>query len=105
MGDNLSDLSNSAIQEINECSSSKDLESIRVKYLGKKGTVTAALKSLSKIDPRGRPAHGKRINEIKTLIQEKLSERKASIQKPSLKNEKKLLELIFFELRFFGLEL
>ena len=59
MGDNLSDLSNSAIQEINECSSSNDLESIRVKYLGKKGTVTAALKSLSKIDPRDRPAHGK----------------------------------------------
>ena len=51
MGDNLSDLSDSAIQEINECSSSNDLESIRVKYLGKKGTVTAALKSLSKIDP------------------------------------------------------
>ena len=50
MGDNLSDLSNSAIQEINECSSSNDLESIRVKYLGKKGTVTAALKSLSEIN-------------------------------------------------------
>ena len=30
MGDTLSDLSNSAIQEINECSSSNDLESIRV---------------------------------------------------------------------------
>ena len=37
MGDNLSDLSKSAIQEINECESTNDLESIRVKYLGKKG--------------------------------------------------------------------
>ena len=36
-----------------------DLESIRVKYLGKKGTVTAALKSLSKIDRRDRPLMGK----------------------------------------------
>ena len=95
MGDNLSDLSNSAIQEINECSSSNDLESIRVKYLGKKGTVTAALKSLSKIDPRDRPAHGKRINEIKTLIQEKLSERKASIQKQEINQniENKMIDV------------
>ena len=54
MGDNLSDLSSSAIQEINECSSSNELESLRVKYLGKKGIVTAALKSLSKIDPKDR---------------------------------------------------
>ena len=37
MADNLSDLSNSAIQEINECSSSSELDSLRVKYLGKKG--------------------------------------------------------------------
>ena len=36
MADNLSDLSNSAIQEINECSSSSELDSLRVKYLGKK---------------------------------------------------------------------
>ncbi|GIS41144.1 MAG: phenylalanine--tRNA ligase alpha subunit [Pseudomonadota bacterium] len=95
MGDNLSDLSNSAIQEINECSSSNDLESIRVKYLGKKGTVTAALKSLSEIDPRDRPAHGKRINEIKTLIQEKLSERKASIQKQEINQniENKMIDV------------
>ena len=84
MGDNLSDLSNSAIQEINECSSSSELESLRVKYLGKKGSVTSALKSLSKIDPKDRPAHGKRINEIKTLIQDKLLERKATIQKEEI---------------------
>ena len=84
MGDNLSDLSNSAIQEINECSSSNELESLRVKYLGKKGTVTTALKSLSKIDPKDRPAYGKRINEIKTLIQDKLLERKATIQKEEI---------------------
>ena len=77
MTDNLSDLSDSAIQEINKSSSSNELELVRVRYLGKKGSITGALKPLSEIDPKERPAFGKRINEIKSLIQLKLSEKKS----------------------------
>tara|TARA_B100001250_G_scaffold400663_1_gene411494 strand:- start:3245 stop:4228 length:984 start_codon:yes stop_codon:yes gene_type:complete len=84
MTDNLSDLSDSAIQEINKSSSSNELELVRVRYLGKKGSITGALKSLSEIDPKERPAFGKRINEIKSLIQLKLSEKKASLQKKEI---------------------
>ena len=84
MTDNLSDLSDSAIQEINKSSSSNELELVRVKYLGKRGSITGALKSLSEIDPKDRPAFGKRINEIKSLIQLKLSEKKASLKKKEI---------------------
>ena len=84
MTDNLSDLSDSAIQEINKSSSSNELELVRVRYLGKKGSITGALKSLSEIDPKDRPAFGKRINEIKSLIQLKLSEKKDSLQKKEI---------------------
>ncbi|HJM70788.1 MAG TPA: phenylalanine--tRNA ligase subunit alpha [Gammaproteobacteria bacterium] len=84
MTDNLSDLSDSAIQEINKTSSSNELELVRVKYLGKRGSITGALKSLSEIDPKDRPAFGKRINEIKSLIQLKLSEKKDSLQKKEI---------------------
>ena len=84
MTDNLSDLSDSAIQEINKSSSSNELELVRVRYLGKKGSITGALKSLSEVDPKDRPAFGKRINEIKSLIQLKLSEKKASLQKKEI---------------------
>ena len=84
MTDNLSDLSDSAIQEINKSSSSNELELVRVRYLGKKGSITGALKSLSEIDPKDRPAFGKRINEIKSLIQLKLSEKKAYLQKKEI---------------------
>ena len=84
MTDNLSDLSDSAIQEINKTSSSNELELVRVKYLGKRGSITGALKSLSEIDPKERPAFGKRINEIKSSIQLKLSEKKASLQKKEI---------------------
>ena len=84
MTDNLSDLSDSAIQEINKSSSSNELELVRVRYLGKKGSITGALKSLSEVDPKDRPAFGKRINEIKSLIQLKLSEKKAYLQKKEI---------------------
>ena len=80
MPDNLSDLSKSATQEINECSSTTELDSLRVKYLGKKGAVTIALKSVSSIDPKDRPAYGKKINELKFLIQDTLSQKRASLQ-------------------------
>ena len=80
MPDNLSDLSKSATQEINECSSTAELDSLRIKYLGKKGAVTIALKSLSSIDPKDRPAYGKNINELKSLIQDTLSQKRASLQ-------------------------
>ena len=36
MPDNLSDLSKSATQEINECESTTELDSLRIKYLGKR---------------------------------------------------------------------
>ena len=84
MTDNLSDLSDSAIQEINKSSSSNELELVRVRYLGKKGSITGVLKSLSEVNPKDRPAFGKRINEIKSLIQLKLSEKKASLQKKEI---------------------
>jgi Phenylalanyl-tRNA synthetase alpha subunit len=66
MPDNLSDLSKSATQEINECSSTTELDSLRVKYLGKKGAITIALKSVSSVDPKDRQAYGKKINELKS---------------------------------------
>jgi phenylalanyl-tRNA synthetase alpha chain len=84
MTDNLSDLSKSAIQDIKKCSSTNELDSLRVKYLGKKGSITAALKSLPGINPKERPAYGKRINEIKSLIQAELSEKKAFLQKKEI---------------------
>ena len=84
MPDNLSDLSKSATQEINECSSTTELDSLRVKYLGKKGVVTVALKSVSSVDPKDRPAYGKKINELKSLIQGTLSQKRASLQKKEI---------------------
>jgi phenylalanyl-tRNA synthetase alpha chain len=49
-----------------------DLESLRVKYLGKKGEITQQLKGLGKLPKEQRKTIGAQINKIKTEIQKSL---------------------------------
>jgi phenylalanyl-tRNA synthetase alpha chain len=49
-----------------------ELESLRVKYLGKKGEITQQLKGLGKMPPDQRKTIGAEINKIKSEIQETL---------------------------------
>ena len=44
------------------------LESVRVRWLGKKGTFTEQLKELGRLPPTERPAAGARINEAKEAL-------------------------------------
>ena len=41
-----------------------DLESLRVKYLGKKGELTAVLKQMGRLSAEERPAMGQMANEV-----------------------------------------
>ena len=51
-------------------SSSEDLQTLKVKYLGKKGKITNLSKQLGKLDIKQRPKAGKKINELKLLFEE-----------------------------------
>ena len=81
----LSDLNRQAKEDISNCSSLKELDSVRVFYLGKKGKVSLELKSLSKLDPKERPEFGKQINEIKKTLQEKISLKKTDLNNQKIK--------------------
>lgn len=56
---------NAELDKVNDTSS---LDSLRVKYLGKKGVITAEMKNLSSASPEDRKALGKALNELKGLI-------------------------------------
>jgi phenylalanyl-tRNA synthetase alpha chain len=47
----------------------KQLEELRVRYLGKNGEVTALMKNMKDLPPEERPAYGKRVNDLKEGIQ------------------------------------
>ena len=84
MTKSLSELTRQAKEDISNCSSLKELDSVRVFYLGKKGKVSLELKSLSKIDPKERPKFGKQINEIKKTLQEKISSKKNDLNNQNI---------------------
>jgi phenylalanyl-tRNA synthetase alpha chain len=53
--------------------SRKDVEDLRIRFLGKKSPVTQLLKALGALSPQEKPIAGARINELKTRLQEDLA--------------------------------
>jgi phenylalanyl-tRNA synthetase alpha chain len=76
--------------DIEEVSSLTELQQIKAKYTGKKGLVTAKLKALSSIpDPFQKKEFGKRLNELKNLVEESLKTRELLLKEGE--KEKRLL--------------
>ncbi|MDZ7800476.1 MAG: phenylalanine--tRNA ligase subunit alpha [Trueperaceae bacterium] len=57
------------------------LQEVRVRWLGKKGRVTAELAKLGSLPPEERREAGRRVNEAKKRIQEALDARKAELER------------------------
>ena len=62
----------------------RDLEEVRVSFLGKKGGLTELLKGLGKLDPDQRPQAGAKINEAKVALQEHLAARKEALESAAM---------------------
>ena len=60
------------------------LDQLRVQLLGKKGEITALLKSLGKLPAAERPAAGVEINQAKVCLQEEIAARKAQLLQTDL---------------------
>ncbi|MCW8983601.1 MAG: phenylalanine--tRNA ligase subunit alpha, partial [Gammaproteobacteria bacterium] len=80
MADELSAIVASAEAEISATSDLKQLDDIRVTYLGKKGSLTEQMKTLGRLSAEERPAAGQAINQAKQAVQKALEEKKNSLQ-------------------------
>lgn len=56
--------------------SSAELEKLRIQFLGKAGSVTKLVKSVTSVPPEGRKEFGRLANELKRRVEERLEERK-----------------------------
>jgi len=83
----LDSLLEKALQAINQSQELASLDTVRVAYLGKKGEITARLKTLGQIPAEQRPAAGQAINAIKLQIQTSVEQRKSLINE-NLINDK-----------------
>lgn len=78
--DNLESLKHEALQAIAQAQNLSELDSLRVSYLGKKGSLTELLKSLGKLPAEERPHAGAAINVAKQEVQEALNVRKEVLE-------------------------
>jgi phenylalanyl-tRNA synthetase alpha chain len=62
------------------------LEAGRVRYLGKKGELTARLKSLGELPPAERPAAGQAINRAKEGLQSAINERREALESHAMES-------------------
>ena len=91
MKETLNSISIAAKEAIAAAADEAQIEEIRVKYLGKKGELTAILKQMGSLSPEERPKMGALVNEAKqeleALIGDKKEELKAAAQEAKLKEE------------------
>jgi phenylalanyl-tRNA synthetase alpha chain len=58
----------------------KELDDVRIRYLGKKGEVTLLLKGLGNLTPEERPAAGQAVNQARKEIEGFIAARKTAVQ-------------------------
>ena len=68
-----------ALASLEEAATPAALEELRVKWLGKKGELTAVLKMMGKLSAEERPIMGQMANSVRAEIEAKLEERKTAI--------------------------
>jgi phenylalanyl-tRNA synthetase alpha chain len=64
-----------AKSELSACTEIKALDDLRIRYLGKKGELTAILKQMGKLSAEERPVIGQLANKVRSDIEEALSEK------------------------------
>ncbi len=92
MDNRLETLQKEALEKIEGAKSLKELESIRIAYLGKHGKLTALLKGMSKLPANERPSFGQAVNGLKLKAEAMLSKKEKTLfeaqYEERLKNEK-----------------
>ena len=73
--------------ELMKAENTADLEAIRVKYLGKKGSVTDLLKEMRDLSVEEKKAFGQKVNELKAEVADKIAERTTELKELEVQKE------------------
>ncbi|MBA3979382.1 MAG: phenylalanine--tRNA ligase subunit alpha [Alcanivorax sp.] len=82
--ENLDALTRQALDAVAGAADLRALDEVRVQYLGKKGEISALLKTLGKLSAEERPQAGALINEARDQVQAALESRKAAMNDAAL---------------------
>ena len=93
MKERLEQIKAEAVARIQEADVPEKLNDVRVKFLGKKGELTAVLKGMKDVAPEERPKVGQLVNDTRAAIEELLEESKTRMEK-AIREEKLKAEVI-----------
>ena len=86
----ISRLKELAVSEIQSATNAKELDEVRVKYLGKKGELTSIVRSMGSLAPEERPVIGGKVNEARDELEALIKAGEEKFAKQEL--ERKLKE-------------
>lgn len=81
------ELEERSLAEIALASSLEEVETARLKYLGKKGELTGLLKQMGSVAPEERPVIGALTNSLREKLTEAIASKKADIEAQELKRK------------------
>ena len=87
MREQIENIKNEFLEEISTINEVDSLEKLRVKYLGKKGLMTLALKGMGKLSNEERPVIGKLANEVGNLLKDEINNKKEALSTGILKQK------------------
>ena len=80
MREQLEQLRERSLAELAAISTEEMLQDFRVRYLGKKGELTAVMKGIGSLSPEDRPKLGQVVNSIRDLLEERIESAQTAIR-------------------------
>ena len=80
MKEQIKQIKEKSIEEIEKTKDLKTLNEIKVKYLVKKGELTAVLRGMGNLSPEERPIIGGLVNEVRDLLNAKIEEKEKELK-------------------------
>lgn len=91
MNNKILELKEKFVFELEKIDNLADIENIRVSYLGKKGSVTDLLKGMKELSNDERKVFGQKVNELKGLVNEKITEKTQEQKEKEIQKEIELM--------------
>ena len=87
MFEKVSELRKKFAESLQNAADSRDIEAVRVEYLGKKGSVTELLKGMKDLAGEEKKEFGQQVNVLKNEITEAVSRKVTELQQAAIKHE------------------
>jgi len=87
MKEQIEQIGKNAKEELAKVQDAKELNDLRVKYLGKKGELTAVLRGMGGLSAEERPVIGSLVNVVRDKIEKLISEREEEFKNEELKRK------------------